>query len=123
MSDRVFLETDNGDNPAIDLHGFQFSFPVTRLLLRVTDPSDLLLYYGNREAVPPRYDLALVAVQFLAAEKSMAKPGLEGQLKGGSWMEGPPVAGVKGILFWGVQGLVVIALLVVISRLLPKGVD
>jgi hypothetical protein len=123
VSDRLFLETDNGDNPAIDLHGFQLSYPVTRLLFKVNDPADLFLCYGNREAAPPRYDLALVAEQFLAAERSIAKAGPEEQLKGSSWTEGRPLAGVKGILFWGVLALVVIALLVVISRLLPKGVD
>jgi len=123
VSDRLFLETDDGDNPAIDLHGFQLSYPVTRLLFKVNEPADFFLYYGNRETAPPRYDLVLAAEQFLVAERSIAKAGPEEQLKGSSWTEGPPLAGVKGILFWGVLVLVVIALLAVISRLLPKAVD
>jgi len=122
-SDRLLLETDNGDNPAIELGGFEFTYPATRLIFKVSDTEGLYLYYENREVAAPRYDLALVAESFMAADRRVARLGPEEQLKGSRWMAGAPLAGMKGVLFWGVLGLVVIVLLVVISRLLPKGVD
>jgi hypothetical protein len=120
--DQLFLETDNGDNPAIELGGFEFTYPATCLIFKVNDVAGLYLYYGNREVAAPRYDLTLVAESFMRADKQTARLGPEEQLKGSRWTTGAPLAGMKGVLFWGVLGLVVIVLLVVISRLLPKGV-
>jgi hypothetical protein len=122
-SDRLFLETDNGDNPALELGGFEFTYPATRLIFKVSDADGLYLYYGNREVSAPRYDLALVADSLMRADKRVAGLGGAEQLKGARWTEGEPLAGAKGLMFWGVLGLVVIVLLVVISRLLPKGLE
>jgi hypothetical protein len=36
QSDTLFLETDNGDNPAIELRDFRSHYPVTRLVFKAT---------------------------------------------------------------------------------------
>ena len=62
LGDALFLETGNGDNPAIELHDFRFYYPVTRMLFKATpDPvKPVWLYYGNPDAATPHYDLSLV---------------------------------------------------------------
>jgi len=55
----------------------------------------------------------------LAADKAVATLGTEEQLKKSSWAEGQ-TPGKGGVLFWGILAVVVIGLLVIISRLLPK---
>ncbi len=127
VADVIFLETDNGDNPPIALTSAQASYPVARLLFKAesgppveTPAPGLALYYGHRAAAAPRYDLALVAGQILAAEKSLATLGVEEQLRGGGWA-GKLFAGLPaGWILWGVLELVVIGLLVVVAKLLPK---
>ncbi len=117
-SDTVVLETHNGDNPPIELEKFQAFYPATRILFKAQPADALLLYYGNRRAAAPRYDLSLVAGQLLAADQSEAALGGEEQLKT-SWGEGHR-PGTGGIIFWGMLAVVVVALLIIISRLLPK---
>jgi hypothetical protein len=63
--------------------------------------------------------LSLVAGELLAADKAAATLGSEEQLKKTSWAEGR-TPGTGGIVFWGILAVVVIGLLVIISRLLPK---
>jgi len=116
----LWLETDNGDNPPIDLAGVRVHCAVTRLLFKAAPDRPLFLYYGNPAAAAPRYDLGMVGEQLLAAEKTGAELGDEQALKGSSWGETIALAGRSGILFWGILGLVVILLLAVIARLLPK---
>ena len=79
----------------------------------------LFLYYGNPRVPPPSYDLSLVAGQLLAADKTIASLVREEQLKKSSWRE-TQVPGQGGVLFWGILAVVVVVLLVIISRLLPK---
>ena len=118
LSDSLVLETQNGDNPALELEKFQVSYPATRLLFKAQSTDELLLYYGNPQAAAPRYDLSLVAGQLLAADQAEGSPGAEEQLKK-SWGESyRPVKG--GIVFWGILAVVVVVLLIIISRLLPQ---
>jgi hypothetical protein len=119
QSDTLILETRNGDNPAVELEKFQVFYAVTRVLFKAEPGNELFLYYGNPQASPPRYDLSLVAGQLLAADKSSAALADGEQLKKSSWAEGR-TPGKGGVLFWGILALVVVALLVIISRLLPK---
>lgn len=118
-SDTLFLETQNGDNPAVDLQDFRLFYPATRVLFKAASGDQLFLYYGNSEASSPQYDLSLVANQLLAANKATASPGAEEQLRKSSWRENQR-AGRGGVVFWAILGLVVVVLLVIISRLLPK---
>lgn len=119
-SDTLFLETDNGDNPPIQLEDVRLYHPVSRLVFKADATDDLLLYYGNTRAVKPSYDLRLVGRQLLAAPRQQATLGEQEDLQAAAWTEGPPLTGVRGVLFWGVLGLVVVALFVVMARLLPK---
>lgn len=118
-TDTLVLETDNGDNPPVELDGFQFFYGVKRILFK--GAADTHLYYGNRRAGAPRYDLGLVAAQMLGADKAVASLGPEERVGKGPWPDRTALAGKSGVVFWGVLAVVVAILLFVIARLLPKG--
>jgi hypothetical protein len=119
QTDTLILETHNGDNPPIELENFEVFYSATRVLFKAEPESKIFLYYGNPRVPPPHYDLSLVAGQLLAADKTSAALAAGEQLKKSPWAEGR-TAGKGGVLFWGILALVVVALLVIISRLLPK---
>ncbi len=119
QTDTLLLETHNGDNPPIKLEKFQVFYPAARILFKAKSEDSLFVYYGNEQAGSPRYDLSLAAGQLLAAEKGAATLGSEEQLKKGAWGEGRTM-GKGSVLFWVILAVVVIVLLVIISRLLPK---
>lgn len=118
-TDTLLLETENGDNPAIVLDHFRCFYPATRILFKARADDELFLYYGNPNALPPQYDLNLVADQLLATDKKTASLASEEKLRKASWTE-TEVSGKGGVLFWGILALVVVVLLSIISRLLPK---
>jgi len=119
QTDTILLTTQNGDNPPIELESFQFYYPITRIFFKAKTNDVLSLYYGNLAAATPHYDLSLVANELLAADKSRAVPGAEQMLKKIAW-QSKGATGKGGVVFWGILALVVVALLVVIARLLPK---
>ena len=119
QSDTLVLETENGDNPPIDLDKFTAFYPVSRVLFKAKPGERLFLYYGNPRAPSPRYDLSLVAGQLLAADKTPAGLGAEEQLKKPAWRDSP-TPGKGGVMLWGILAVVVVALLALIARLLPK---
>lgn len=117
-TDTLHLETNNEDNPPIALEGCQAFYPVWRINYKAA--TDTYLYYGNRRAEPPRYDLNLVAAQVLTADRAVASLGPEeplGKARGPEWI---PFRGRPGVLFWAMLVLVVAVLLLIIARLLPK---
>jgi len=119
QTDTLILETQNGDNPPIDLESFQLFYPVTRMVFKAQRANGIYLYYGNTQALAPRYDLSLVADQLLAADQSTASLRPAEQLREPSRTGShPPVT--NSLIFWGVLALVVTGLLFVISKLLPK---
>lgn len=118
-TDALWLETRNGDNPPVELENFRLYHPVTRILFKGNADDDLLLYYGQPEASAPRYDVNLVAGQLLAAERHVATLVAEEQLRAAPRSE-RRLPGSGGVLFWGILAVVVIGLLFVIARLLPK---
>ena len=118
-TDTLLLELENGDNPAINLNGFECWYPVTRLLFKAPAADGVSLYYGNREVLAPRYDLRLVAGQLLSAEKAGARLGPEQVLRGATWAESLSDR-QGGWMLWAVMGGVVVALLAVIAKLMPK---
>ena len=120
LTSTLFLETDNGDNPALALANFQFYYPVTRLLFKAPATPATWLYFGNREVVAPTYDLDLIAPQLLAEEKTPATLGVLEVLKKSALTPANQTTPAGSIIFWGVLGVVVVGLLVVITRLLPK---
>jgi hypothetical protein len=118
-SDTLFLETQNGDNPPIELEKFAVFHPATRILFKAPADDALFLYYGNPRVAAPSYDLSLVAGELLAADKATARLAAEEQLKKSSWAE-RQTPGSGGFVFWGILAVVVVGLLVIIARLLPK---
>ena len=116
-TDTLWIETDNRDNPAIALGTVQAVYPVVRLIFKVADFNGFALIYGNKAANAPRYDLSLVAVKLLTSSRSVAKLAAGGPNAAGHH----PFIGLKGgYIFWGALALVVIVLLVVVAKLLPK---
>ena len=118
-SDTLILETKNGDNLQIELEQFQVFYPASRLFFKAKAGDRLFLYYGNPEELPPRYDLSLISEELLVAEKNTATPAAEEQLKKSKWSEAQ-TPGQGGVLLWAVLAIVVVGLLVVVARLLPK---
>ena len=121
-SDMLFLETDNGDNPAIELRDFRGYYPVTRVVFKATpDPTQpVWLYYSNLDATAPRYDLSLVASELLQAERNAVAAGAEETLSPKPAFVGQTLTGSTRYIFWGALALVVIVLLAIMSRFLPK---
>jgi hypothetical protein len=121
-SDTLFLETDNGDNPAIELRDFRGYYPVTRAIFKATpDPAQpVWLYYDNLDATAPRYDLTLVARELLKAERGTVAAGAEENLSPKPSFVGQTLTGSTRYIFWGALALVVIVLLAIMSRFLPK---
>ena len=116
-TDTLWIETDNGDNPPIALESVQAVYPVVRLIFKVADAEGLALVYGNANASAPRYDLSLVAERLLTVSRNIAKlgPGEPNPDAKGTF------SGLKsGYIFWGALALVVVVLLFVVSKLLPK---
>jgi hypothetical protein len=120
LTDTLILETDNGDNPPIDLAGVQLFHPVTRVLFKAPLEPATYLYYDNRDAGSPQYDLDLIAPRLLAEEKSIASLAIEEPLKKSSGGELFQISSTKSVIFWVALAAVVLVLLVVIARLLPK---
>jgi len=122
QSDTLFLETDNGDNPAIELRDFRGYYPVTRVVFEATpDPAQpVWLYYGNLDATAPHYDLTLVAGELLKAERTAVNAGTQENLSSKASFVGQTLTGSTRYIFWGALALVVIVLLAIMLRFLPK---
>ena len=121
-SGTLFLETDNGDNPAIKLHDFRGHYPVSRVVFKTASDSTqpIWIYYGNPDTASPRYDVALIADQLFRAERATATLGRQENMHSKTERIIQTLSGSSLYIFWGVLGVVVAALLLLISRLLPK---
>lgn len=117
QTDTLLLEIDNGDNPPIELEKFQVSLLVSRVLFKAPPGERVELCYGNAKATAPTYDLDLVAPQLLAAAKSEATLA-NVDPKGPD--QGRPSNRNLSFVFFGVLALVVVGLILIITRLLPK---
>jgi hypothetical protein len=116
-TETLWIETDNGDNPAIALGAAQVIYPVARLVFKVAETDGFALAYGNASAGAPRYDLSLVAVRLLTSSRNEAHLGAGEEATAAR----NPFAGMNGgYVFWGALALVVVVLLVVVARMLPK---
>ena len=121
-SGTLFLETDNGDNRPIELHDFRGNYPVTRVVFKAASDSTQAtwIYYGNPSAAFPRYDVTLVADQLLRADRAAATLGPQEGTGSKTERIAQTLSGSARYIFWGILGLVVAGLLLLISRLLPK---
>ena len=117
-SDTILIETDNGDNSPIELHEFRGYYPATRVIFALNRLQPIALYYGNDEAAAPRYDAKLIAAQLLRSERTAVALGPQETLKSERVTE--TLSGSARYIFWVALGIVVAALLLLISHLLPK---
>lgn len=119
LTDTLLIETDNEDNPPIELQKVELLCPETRLCFRADAALPVYLYYGRTDASPPSYDLSLVAGELLAAEKAPATLGPEEAARPSGWREALRDTRVGGWILWASLALVVVGLLAVLTRLLP----
>ena len=110
------LETDNGDNPSVELSSMTASRPVARIVFKAPASGTTELLYGNAVAGVPRYDLGLLAQDVLSAPRQVAS------LADVIGADKPPgfALGSATWVLWVVLGLVVLGLLAVMTKLLPK---
>jgi len=120
VTDKLILEVENGNNLPLELHNVQVFYPVVRVVFKSSTDGDTFLYYGNPKAQQPRYDIDLVASKLLAAEKSAASLSEMEQMKGSSWSKSGMVGAKAGWVFWISLCAVVVVLVLVIARLLPR---
>lgn len=118
QGDTVFLETDNGDNAAIELHDFRGYYNATRIMFDAPTSDQIWLYYGHPDASVPHYDARLIVDRLLRAQRTIAKLGPEQKLVSDRIFQ--TLTGSVRYIFWAALSLVVIALLWLISRLLPS---
>jgi hypothetical protein len=115
---RLFLEIENGDNPPIPIDQVEVTYAPARVLFKAAPGRDVFLYYGHSGVNAPRYDIAAAMPRILSAKRIKAGLGPEEVLKPGR--EHGVIRHESGWIFWGVLVVVVIGLLVIIARLLPK---
>lgn len=119
LTDTLILEAPNGDNPPIQLYHFQAVYTTSWIYFEAKAGEELFLYYGNSSVSTPFYDLKLMAKELQGVSKTHASLGPEESLKKAADNVAND-SGKGGAVFWGILALVVVALLLVIARLLPK---
>ena len=111
----LWIETDNRENATLEIKSAQILLPTVQLLFQTQEAAPIELLYGNAEARSPAYDLGLIAPRILAAPKHEAKVSDSDPIAPLS-LHGLPASW----LFYGVLALVVLGLVFVITKLLPK---
>ena len=113
----LWIETDNGDNPPLKLDRLQAFVPVIRLICKTDGGDPIDLVYGNSAASAPRYDLSLVSNALLNSSRSPATLGsVQTVTPSSNLLQGAH----SGVIFWAVLALVVVLLLIIVAKLLPK---
>jgi hypothetical protein len=116
--DAVVLEVDDGDNPPLALRECTVSWRTSRLLFKPPAGKEVALLYDNPRAGSPRYDLALLADELLAADAGAAT--LAPEEAGGRGARVALPGGWGRTAFWAGLGLVVAVLIGVLAKLLPS---
>ena len=116
---KLFVEIDHGDNAPFAPVKAEALYPVRRLRFRAGQAAECTLLYGNPAASAPRYDLQLAAPRLLSATQHTASLDAAGGTGGARAMldfGGPVVR----YIFWGALALVVVFLVWLVAKLLPK---
>ena len=95
-------------------------FAAPSIIARITAADPLFLYYGNPGGAAPKYDLRLVRNELLAADQQRARLGAEEILRPDAREQGAMGAGSPWL--WLALGAVVVVLLVIVAKLLPRPV-
>lgn len=112
----LWIEMDNGENAPIELSRVRAAYPVVRLLFRAEKDKPVALLTGNDQARLPRYDLSLVAPALLASAKHPATLAEAVEIEG----RGRTGLPIQSWLFWAALAVVVMVLLAVVAKMLPK---
>ena len=120
LTRELLVHLHNGANPAITLDGVQAVYPVVRLVFKVAETDGFALAYGNNKSGTPHYDLSLVAEKLLTDSRNVAR--LPADVPAAASTDAQDFfAGIDNrYVFWAALALVVVVLLVVVARLLPK---
>lgn len=119
QGDSVILETDNGDNSPIELSTAKADLNVVALVFKTTEPDAIHLYYGNPRATMPRYDLRLVEKDLTTVPPVIGKLAEEEVLSNHPDFSDAPKEATSPCL-WVALSVVVIGLIAVMAKLLPK---
>ena len=118
LTQTFILETDNGDNPPIDLADIAVRSAGASVTAKLVGDDPLFLYYGNPKATPPQYDLRLAGDELIAADQHAANLGDEEILHPDARQTGAADAGSPWL--WLALAGVVAVLLVIVAKLLPR---
>ncbi|HXW07021.1 MAG TPA: DUF3999 family protein [Vicinamibacterales bacterium] len=113
----LLLVVDEGDNPALPIASARLLLPQYRLRFFHPNDSTLRLVYGQADAEPPRYDLALLAPQVMGAPAAEIGAAPEPDAGGAS----ATPALLSPVAFWLLLGISVLVLLGLIARLVRAG--
>jgi hypothetical protein len=119
ISDALWVETDHGDNPPIRLENVTFVYQQPAVIAKITNDAPAFLYYENPNAILPKYDIGLVRSELLSADKQTAKLGPEEILEPGR-RPGDRELSAGSPWLWVALAVVVVALLVIVAKVLPK---
>lgn len=122
LSAKFQLLTDHGDNPPVTLENPRVRYEALVMIAKVTDDAPLFLVYGNPKATAPEYDLRLVRDELMAVEARPARLLEEKILHSGKQVGNSP-ADQGSPWLWLALGAVVVVLLGVVAKLLPKPVE
>ncbi len=111
-------QLDHGDNPPIPVEDPHVRFAAPVIVAKLTTNAPLFLVYGNPKATAPQYDLRLVEKELMAAEPQSASL-KEEEILGPDKRE-KMALDTGSPWLWLALGGVVIALLVVVAKLLPR---
>lgn len=113
------LETDNGDNPPIEITSANAIHPAVRMLFKSPADGATELLYANPAASRPKYDLGLLADEVLASPRVTAVfDGVTTVVTSRT-----TISFSSPWILWTVLALVVVGLLLVMAKLLPKPGD
>lgn len=119
VSDALWIETDNGDNPPIRLENIIITYQAPAVIAKITSDAPVFLYYENPMANSPDYDLNLVRAELLSADRQEATLGREEILESGRKRNERDLSAGSPWL-WGALALVVVVLLFIVAKMLPK---
>lgn len=122
QSRELVLQIEDGDNPPLDLHGFEAELFLPKLVFKAAPGTGLYLLYGNRQASAPEYDLALVAPELSRAIRTRATLGPE-EPDGRTSRSEEAADGAGRIFLWVVLAALTVALVAVILKVLPAPAD
>lgn len=109
-SPSLILTVDEGDNAPLPLTSARLRLPAWRLRLYRPEGTPLRLLYGNRDAVAPEYDLALLRAKIMEESAEEISASAEPLKKDKAAIVSPRV-------FWGFLIAAVVVLVALIARL------